>query len=217
MIKSNFVVWDVETGGLEKFEHPITQFACMIIDGATLKEIDRWETFIKPYADLKITKESLEKTMVKMSQINAGIDITVFNKTITQFLKQHNTTPKKPQYGKLVPVGHNVQFDLGFLEVALALEANELYDYITPNYIDTLPMSKLAFGIKKEEKINLGAACEAAGIKLTDAHGAMNDVEATAELLRFFTKRLRNSRGEGSGEKEKRAIGKEFFEFKCAK
>ena len=118
MIKSNYIVHDAETGGLDENKNPITQYAVVVLDGRTLKEIDRWETFVKPQGD---------------------------------------------------------------------------------------------------EKINLGACCERAKIKLTDAHGAMNDVEATADLLRWFMKKLRAKKGEGVADEllSGRARGNEFFEFKC--
>lgn len=44
----------------------------------------------------------------------------------------------------------------------------------------------------------------------------MNDVEATADLFRWFVKKLRSKRGTAdSVEEERRARGQEFFEFKC--
>ena len=58
--------------------------------------------------------------------------------------------------------------------------------------------------------------CERAKINLTDAHGAMNDVEATAELFRFFMKKLRAKKGGVLDDDEEiRARGQKFFEFKC--
>ena len=54
MIKSNYIVFDTETGGLDETKNPITQYAAVVLDGCTLKEIDRWETFVKPYGDLVI-------------------------------------------------------------------------------------------------------------------------------------------------------------------
>jgi DNA polymerase III alpha subunit (gram-positive type) len=90
-------------------------------------------------------------------------------------------------------------------------------EWMYPNFIDTLVLSKLTFGVTGEEKINLGAACELAKIKLTDAHGAMNDVEATADLFRFYMKKLRSKKGDISVDENKsRPKGREFFEFKCA-
>ena len=89
-------------------------------------------------------------------------------------------------------------------------------EWMYPNLIDTFSLGKMTWGISGEEKLNLGACCERANIKLTDAHGAMNDVVATADLFRWYMKKLRAKKGESSeGDSQGRARGQEFFEFKC--
>lgn len=217
MIKSNYIVFDCETGGLYESKNPITQYAAVILDGKTLKEIDRWETFVKPYADLVIEQEALDRTMVSMSDINSGLNVKEFIATATEFWEAHRVKTKKREMGRLVPVGHNIPFDNRMLNWALNyLKKPNVEEWMFPNIIDTFPLAKLAFGINGEEKINLGASCTAAKIKLTDAHGAMNDVEATADLLRWYMRKLRAKKGDSVNESNQgRAKGNEFFEFKC--
>lgn len=217
MIKSNYIVFDCETGGLDETKNPITQYAAVVLDGRTLKEIDRWETFVKPYGDLVIEKQAIEHTMVTMSDINKGMPVKGFVATATEFWETHRTKTKKREMGRLVPVGHNIPFDIRFLNFALSFVGKEdITEWMYPNFIDTFALAKLAWGINGEEKLNLGASCERAKIKLTDAHGAMNDVEATADLLRWYMKKLRAKRGDGvSDASGDRPRGTEFFEFKC--
>lgn len=86
MQRSNYIVFDTETGGLDETKNPITQYAAVVLDGRTLKEIDRWETFVKPYGDLVIEKEALEHTMVSMSDINKGLKVKDFVATAKEFL-----------------------------------------------------------------------------------------------------------------------------------
>lgn len=217
MIKSNYIVFDCETGGLYEDKNPITQYAAVILDGSTLKEIDRWETFVKPYDDLVIEQDALDRTMVSMSDINKGMSVKEFISTATEFWETHRVKSKKKEMGRLVPVGHNVTFDIRFLNYALSLQKKDSVEFwMYPNFIDTWPLAKLAWGINGDEKINLGASCEKAKIRLTDAHGAMNDVEATADLLRWYMRKLRAKKGEGAAEATQgRAKGDEFFEFKC--
>jgi len=217
MIKSNYIVFDCETGGLYESKNPITQYAAVILDGKTLKEIDRWETFVKPYADLVIEQEALDRTMVSMSDINSGLNVKEFIATATEFWEAHRVKTKKREMGRLIPVGHNIPFDNRMLNWALNyLKKPNVEEWMFPNIIDTFPLAKLAFGINGEEKINLGASCTAAKIKLTDAHGAMNDVEATADLLRWYMRKLRAKKGDSVNESNQgRAKGNEFFEFKC--
>jgi len=219
MIKANYIVYDTETGGLDKEKNPITQFACVVLDYKTLKEIDRWETFIKPYNDLIIEKEALEHTMVSMSDINNGISLKKFIKTASLFMDEHRGKTKIKEAGRLVPVGHNITFDNNMLDYAFNLEGKSLFDFVQPNFIDTMTLAKLTWGLSGNEKIRLSDCCERAKIRLTDAHGAMNDVEATADLFRFYMKRLRNNKSIGgedtdSGRREK---GQKFFEFSCGK
>lgn len=217
MIKSNYIVFDCETGGLYEDKNPITQYAAVVLDGSTLKEIDRWETFVKPYDDLVIEQDALDRTMVSMSDINKGVSVKEFISTATEFWETHRAKSKKKEMGRLVPVGHNVTFDIRFLNYALSLQKKDDVEFwMYPNIIDTFSLAKLAWGINRDEKINLGASCERAKIRLTDAHGAMNDVEATADLLRWYMRKLRAKKGEGAAEvTQGRAKGDEFFEFKC--
>lgn len=217
MIRSNYAVFDCETGGLDETKNPITQYACVVLDGKTLKEIDRWEAYVKPYGDLEIEQQALDHTMVRMSDIKKGLDIKTFVATMTEFWETHRAKTKTREMGRLVPVGHNIPFDERFLNYALDFCGKpDLTEWMTPNFIDTFPIAKLAWGIEGNEKLNLGACCERAKIKLTDAHGAMNDVEATADILRWFMKKLRSKAGaSSSGASGGRARGSEFFEFKC--
>ena len=217
MIKSNYIVFDCETGGLDETKNPITQYAAVILDGKTLKEIDRFETFVKPYGDLIIEKQAIEHTMVTMSDVNSGMKLKDFISAVTTWWEGHRTKTKVKEMGRLIPVGHNVTFDLRFLNYALSLEGKlTTEEWMYPNLIDTFSLGKMTWGITGEEKLNLGACCERAKIKLTDAHGAMNDVVATAELFRWYMKKLRAKKGDSNAEETGgRAHGQEFFEFKC--
>lgn len=217
MIKSDYIVFDCETGGLDETKNPITQYAAVILDGSTLKEKDRWETFVKPYGDLIIEQQALDGTMVTMSDINKGLTIKEFVSTAIEFWETHMAKTKKREMGRLVPVGHNVTFDNRFLNYALAFQnRGDVTNWMYPNIVDTFPLAKLTWGLTGEEKLNLTACSERAKIRLTDAHGAMNDVEATADLLRWYVKKLRSKKGDAVEEVVKgRAKGSEFFEFKC--
>lgn len=219
MITSNYIVHDCETGGLDENENPITQYACIILEGTTLKELDRYETFVKPYADLKIEKVALEKTMVSMTDIKNGIPVKEFVSTTQDLWKQYQSKAKWEDARRLVSVGHNIPFDHRMLQWAFNFcKKGSIWSLLQDSFIDTMVLTKMTFGLNGNEKITLSDAIRYTKLKITDAHGAMNDVEATADLLRWFTKKLRSKRGEAAVEKEvkERLKGQEFFEFQCA-
>lgn len=219
MIKSDYCVLDCETGGLDPRKNPITQFAAIILDGRTLKEKDRWETFVKPYDGLTIEKDALKSTMVSMSDINSGITKKRFAETAKAWFASHQAKTKIPEMGRLIMVGHNVlPFDRPFLDACFEEFGFSCDDYFYPGGIDTLPLAKLTFGIDGDEKINLGACLGYIGIKIKDAHGAMNDVEGNSDLLRWFMRKLRAKKGSGAGGEggSDRPRGEEFFEFMCS-
>ena len=218
MIKSDYIVFDVETGGLDETKNPMTQYAAVILDGCTLKEIDRFETFLKPYGGLMIEQKALDGTMVTMADVNRAMDIRTFAKTVTTWWEQHRAKAKIREMGRLIPVGHNVQFDLRFVSAGLMHGgiSDSIYEWLYPNFIDTFALAKMTWGVDREQKLNLGSCCERTKIGLKDAHGAMNDVVATAELLRWYLRKLRRTTTDKQlQEVTGRPLGKEFFEFKC--
>lgn len=219
MITSNYIVHDCETGGLDEEENPITQYACIILDGTTLKELDRYETFVKPYGGLKIEQAALDKTMVTMSDIKNGVDVKEFVSTAQDLWKQYQSKAKWEDARRLISVGHNIPFDHRMLGWAFSFcKKGSIWQLLQDSFIDTMVLTKMGFGINGNEKITLSDAIRYTKLKITDAHGAMNDVEANADLFRWFTKKLRSKKGEASVEKEvkERLKGQEFFEFKCA-
>lgn len=218
MIQSFYKIYDTETGGLDPKKNPMTQFACVVLDYKTLKEVDRYETFIRPYNNLVIERQALEHTMVTMSDVKSGISVEDFVAVNREFDQLYQAKGRFKDANRIVPVGHNITFDNGMLEYAYNLCGKDYYEFIHPNFIDTLALSKMTWGLRGDEKINLTACCERIKLTLTDAHGAMNDVEATADLFRWFVKKLRSKRGTAeTAEEETRARGQEFFEFRCVK
>ena len=74
-------------------------------------------------------------------------------------------------------VAHNVQFDANLLSEFLFFEGYELR---TPR-IDTVELAQVFY--PQLEKYNLGILCQELGISLEQAHTALSDAQATAELF----------------------------------
>lgn len=196
MALANIMCFDCETGGLSSVANPITQFAAIMAD-ENLNEINRFQTFIKPYNNLKIEQKALDMTMTSMDQINKGADVKAFVEMLIKFAKMGTIGSgrwiKKPEI-----LGHNVPFDIAFAKACFTFCSKNFSDYFSDNngeinYYDTIKLARLKwpkFSNDEDNKYRLGSCCERMGIILTDAHGAMADTVATLKLFRGFSSNL---------------------------
>ena len=201
MNNAKYIVLDCETGGLEPLECPITQIGLLILDD-NLKEVNRWETYVKPYNDLKIHKEALDATGLRMSDINNGITKSELLAQLISIFKGQNDRKKGKWHslGNPIIVGHNIGFDIGFLNYLFNDGKEELTKYISKNSIDTMCLLKM---LEPERSVfNLKQCCLDHGIELKDAHKAMADVIATSTLFKKLTKRLRSNESSKEVEEE---------------
>ena len=86
--------------------------------------------------------------------------------------------------GKATIVGHNVGFDLGFLEEALG----DGFRFQSGQYLDTLVLAREGYP-DWAESYKLGDLARFFGIELKDAHRAGPDAEATAQLAADLRRR----------------------------
>lgn len=211
--KRTITIVDCETGGLDFDSNPITNIALLNLDIDTFKVNWEWETFIKPYGGLEIEQVALDKSLVTMKQINSGMDSDKVVKELIKLFKSSNSSAGKPQ-GNTIICGHNIiGFDREFLEYIFLLHGEDIYDYVSKEFDDTLVTArKLWFD---QTKNDLGSCCERIGYKLVGAHGAMNDVRATFELWKYLTKRLRGGQVQvgGSTSSAVRHEHRNYFNF----
>jgi DNA polymerase III alpha subunit (gram-positive type) len=193
MKTSKYIVLDVETGGLKPAENPITQLALVVLDSPDLSVLLEYENYVKPYSNLVITQQAIDATMVKRSDILNGISASELVKDLIEVFKQFN--PSSKAITRPILVGHNIAFDIGFLDTLFKIHKKNIFDFIQGNSIDTLALAKMAWHGKKHEtegdSLKLTSCLKWIGKDLVDAHGAMNDVRATADLFSFFQNKLR--------------------------
>lgn len=187
---NNFICFDLETGGLDFMKNPITEFAMIVYNRSEMKELFRFECFVKPYNDLTLDAEALKHTGITTEMLDSeGVDIEDLVLLLKDIFTQYTEGRRKM---KPIMVGHNIaNFDIGFLTYAFALFDLDLFDYIDSYCEDTLHLSRTKW-CNDMAKFNLTACCEKAGIELIDAHRAMNDVEANKKLHEYLVKSLRN-------------------------
>lgn len=211
------VVLDLETGGLNYKENPITEIAFYVVDMKTLKVIEQYQSFVQPYDGLVITEDALNATQLSMKQINSGELIHKVLNDFATIMSKH----KKSKSTAPILVGHNLdEFDIPYFEYTFEQRNKNLYDYVSRSSFDTLKMAKLyERGMKGADKLSykLGVVCERYGIPLTGAHGALADVDATYKLFKKLTNRFKHGEvdtiGTTAAGEDMQTRARRFFEF----
>ena len=209
-----YIVLDFETGGLDGSKNPITEIGMLCIDGKDLMEIGRFDSYIKPYIGYEYDKKALEFTGTTLEKLDReGRDLKEVMIEVANLMKEWHNKTSNTHTKKPILVGHNIQFDISFLQQCFKEAKLDISKYLDgkmdfhgkyyPHFIDTMTLSKLTFGGDDNfTSFKLGNCIQGAGQTLVDAHKAINDVVATKELLIYFVNKLRSdsvSVGEGSG------------------
>lgn len=202
-----YIVLDFETGGLEGSKNPVTEIAMLCVSGVDLMEIGRYSSYYKPYIGYEYDKKALEYTNITLDKLeNEGKEMKVVMEEVTTLIKEWHSKTSNTHTKKPILVGHNIQFDISFLQQCFKESKLDISKYLDgkldfhgkyyPNYIDTMTLSKLAFGGDESfTSFKLGNCIQKAGQSLVDAHKAINDVIGTKELLIHFVNKLRSSGG----------------------
>jgi len=142
--------------------------------------------------------DALSFTGISMEMLNKGIDFKTFSKEFPAFLKKSNPH-SHPKYRTII-AGHNVTFDVPFLQQLMFFMGKKIEDYFNsyvdyygnqqPKVFDTLQLTMIKW--PEMLKHTLADGINKAGFELVQAHRAMNDVKANVELLKVFIKSLKN-------------------------
>lgn len=160
-INKNIAVIDFETTGFNPFEDEITEVAVSLFDGKTGDNIGVFNHLVK------IDSETIPKKITELTGITKEMTekYGLEKKVIEEYLKD--------VLSDSVVVAHNYQFEAHWLDCVFEIQPQFFYD--------TLAIDRLERPNEGSHK--LGDICEREGIDLTGAHRALNDVNATADLL----------------------------------
>lgn len=203
----NFIVCDIETGGLSFQKNPIVEIALVVVN-SNLEIVNEYETLIKPYGDLLLEQQAMSIHKIPLSDIQKGKDVKdVVNDLITLIKPL-----KVGKYGKPIMVGHNLEkFDMDFIEFMFQFSGKNIYDIVDEHVEDTIWISRKKWG--NEDQIanyQLTTCCNKVGIDLIQSHRALNDTKATAKLFIELMKCLRSN---GSFIKSEQKSVRESFKF----
>lgn len=201
------IVIDFETGGLDCKKNPAIQVAYQAVQLDDYKLILEYSSYIQPYDGLEIQKAATDYSGITYEMMMSGLDTKRLVKKLCEDFTEANTS--KNFRTKPFLVGHNIGFDIGFLLYLFNKEKVDISKFLNCNHgmptsIDTILLAKQKWANDPTvSKYNLGACVAKAGIALTDAHDALNDVRATKELFFYFTNNLRTG---GAISEESKAI-----------
>lgn len=169
MKKSDYVVLDIETTGLSKHIHNITEIAAVRFSGK--RKMGEFQTLVNP-------QEHIPRFITKLTGIDDEMvkDAPTIDKVLPDFLDF---------LGESIIVGHNATFDYGFIST----NAERHLGKTLCN--DRLCTKKLARRLLPDlSSRRLGSVCEHLEIVNEQAHRAMGDVDATAKVFHKFVSLL---------------------------
>ncbi len=160
-ISNAFVVFDIETTGLDKDRDAITEIgAVKVIDGVIT---DKWSTFVDPC-------RPIPENIVNLTGIN------------------DNMVKNAPKIGEILPdffdfcrgctlVAHNAAFDIGFIKKA-ACDCELEFKF---PYIDTLILARCMY--PDLPNFRLDTLTHRLHVILENHHRAVDDAKATADIF----------------------------------
>lgn len=167
-----YVVLDIETTGFSKEFSKITEIAAIkLMDN---KIIDKFQTLVNP--EQPIPGKISELTGITDSMVYKQKLIQEILPTFVDFLDDN------------IVVGHNVDFDYGFLDYNYQKYFNK---NLTNDKLCTIKIAKKLF--PKIASCRLDSLCNYFDIKNERAHRAMGDTMATTKLFLKFQAIMHNN------------------------
>lgn len=153
----SIVAIDLETTGLDPVQDAIIEIGAVRFNGDRIE--DEWSTLINP--NRPIPPEITQLTGINNSMVKNAPTLDGVLDELENFV---GTSPV---------VGHNVGFDLSFLQAQGILKDNIA--------IDTYELASVL--LPTSSRYNLGSLCQQLGVILMEAHRALDDAKATGQLF----------------------------------
>ncbi len=189
-IDNSFVVFDIETTGLDKNKNNITEIGAVKVENGVIT--DKWSTFVNPGEP--IPQKIVELTSITDEMVKDAPSIGEILPDFLEFCKG------------CVLVAHNARFDVGFMKAA-AKRCQTPFDFA---YLDTLQLARCLYPQLANHKLN--NLTRHLNIMLENHHRAVDDAKATADIFVKMLKELREQ-----GKTELAALNRQFDLAQAAK
>lgn len=203
-----YLPFDTETGGLDPKTSDLLTIYMAVMD-ENFKIIDEVDLKVKPDGGrlpvceagaLRVNKIDVAKHLADPNTITYSEAKT----KIVEMLRKH--LKKTGRYSNLVPLGHNVPFDIGYLQHHI-LPKEEWDKIIHYRIIDT---SNIVNFLKDacwfpRELGNLGSVVDYLGVPKRDAHNAKEDTLMCVDCYKAILTMM-NSRKDGGGQSQQQDL-----------
>lgn len=169
-LEDEFVVFDIETTGLDKTHDAITEIGAVKMKGDTV--IDRFSTFVDPERHIPANITAL--TGINDNMVSGA---PKEKEAVSSFLHFCGGAPV---------IAHNARFDTGFIRAAA--ERHKL-DFDNPVLCTLILAQALLAGELKKFKLNIIA--DYLNIDNPQHHRAVNDAEVTGGIWSDFRRRMK--------------------------
>lgn len=180
-----FIALDTETGGTHAECSLLSVYVCVLDEN--LVQLDELDLFIRPNDDLfRVTAEGLGVNGINLVE-HAKVALTEGQaaQALYNFLNKHNPDGQD----KLIPIGHNVTFDIVRIKETLVSSWDKFVSYRKLDTGSIAQFLKLRGDLPNTTTGSLGSLLEHFGIKPEGMlHSAKTDTLATVELLRRMLK-----------------------------
>lgn len=177
--------FDTETTGIDPKVNEIIQFAAVVeIDGVIVEQVN-WRC--QPTNYDSISPSALETTGLTVEEIKTYQSPSEMMSKIKNLFNTH--IDKFNKEDKFYPAGHNVAFDLEFLQAFWKKHGDP---YGTGSYQNWRTLDSRVFanfliasGKLNVSDVKLSTLCDHYKIQI-NAHDALSDILATRQLIRLF-------------------------------
>jgi DNA polymerase III alpha subunit (gram-positive type) len=183
---NKYIAFDCETTGINDNSNLLT-VSFLILD-ENLNETDSLNLSLRHNNGYHVYPKALEINKIDIiKHHNTSLDLIDTRRKLLEFL-----TKNKGQFN-LIPIGHNIQFDIKFIKQSGLLTEYEYSSYISYNPLDTLSVAqflKLSGKLHEKQSLSLINLCSSCNLKLHEneylEHSAEYDIKMTIKLLKFF-------------------------------
>jgi len=173
MLPKRLLVIDVETTGLDPATDSLIQLASCVLSRKELREERSFSSYVRPETPIQPHAKAVH-----------GLS----NEDLTDAPAVGSVIRRFAEYAPsdAIICGHNVAFDVAFLKAAYkSVGLTYSFDY------HTLDLWSIAFFVLGAQRIalpeyNLTNLCKLYGIRRSSKHDALEDVRATAQVLRHL-------------------------------